>query len=128
MATNVRIIHGRDCVRAAPDGALDLATSERLLAEVSTASRGLTAFDVILDVRNAQMTMTVADVWNLASYLTTLPEMRMRKIAVLPTESDFDHAAFFGRFAETRGMWVRAFASFEAEVDWFAQGRTEIER
>jgi hypothetical protein len=77
-------------------------------------------------MRNAQVTMIVADLWDLASYLTTLPEMQMRKIAVVPPESDFDRATFFGRFAETRGMWVRAFASFEAAVDRFAQGRTEI--
>jgi hypothetical protein len=126
MATNVRIIHSRDYVRATPDGSLDRATSERLLAEVVTASHVLTDFDVILDMRRSQVTMTIADLWDLANYLTTLPEMRMHRIAVLPPEADFDRARFFALYAESRGMWVRAFASFEAAVDWFAQGRTEI--
>jgi hypothetical protein len=125
MATNVRIIHARDCVRATPDGTLDRATSERLLAEVAAAARGLTDFEVILDTRRAQATLTITDLWYLAEHLVGLPEIRGRKIAVLPPAEGFDRASFFALTAQNRGLRVRAFASFEEAIDWLAEDRTE---
>jgi hypothetical protein len=53
MATTMRIIHARDCVRATAEGMLDRATSERLLVEVAAAAHGLIAFEVILDLTKA---------------------------------------------------------------------------
>jgi hypothetical protein len=112
-------------VRATPDGTLDRAAGERGLAEVAAAARGLTDFEVILDTRRARATLTVADVSYLAVYLAGLPEMRGRKIAVLPPAEDFDRAAFFALVAGNRGAQIRAFASFEDAIDWLAEGRTE---
>ena len=128
MATNVVIVHPRDYVRATPDGTLDRATSERLLSEVAAAARGLAEFDVVLDTRGAQATMTITDLWDLASYLVRLPEMWERKIAVVPPAEEFDRAAFFALAAENRGGRVRAFATFEEAFDWLAEGRTEAPR
>ena len=126
MPTNVRIIHGRDCVRAAPDGTLDRAASERLLAEVADASRDLTDFDVILDMRRAEATMTVTDLWYLANDLARLREFHRHKIAILPPAEDFDRADFFALVAKNRAAWVRAFPSFEEAIDWLAEGRATL--
>ena len=124
MPTDVRIIHGRDCPRAAPDGTLDRAASERLLAGLAAASRDLAKFDVILDCRRAETTMTIADLWYLAQYLARLREFHRRKITVLPPAADFDRADFFALATKNRSMGVRAFASFEEAIDWLAEGRT----
>jgi hypothetical protein len=126
LVTNVRIIQARDCVRATPDGTLDRAAGERGLAEVAAASRGLTNFEVLLDLRRAQVTLTIADAWSLAYHLVGLPEMRRHKIAVVPPADDFDRAAFFALVAGNRGLWVRAFASFEEAIDWLAEDRTGL--
>jgi hypothetical protein len=124
MPASVRIIHGRDGVPAAPDGTLDRTASERLLAEVATASRDLADFDVILDCRRVETTMTIADLWYLAEHLARLREFRRHKIAVLPPAEDFDRADFFALVAQNRSMRVRAFTSFEEAIDWLAEGRT----
>ena len=128
MPTNVRIIHARDCVRATPEGGVDRAAGQRLLEELVAASRGLAAFDVLLDMRRVQPTLTTADLWFLADHLAGLPELRWRRIAVLPPDGGFDRAAFFAIVASTRGVRIRAFASFEEAIDWLAEGRTSAPR
>jgi hypothetical protein len=123
MATDVRIVRGRDCVRTKADGTLDLATSRRLLAEAAATGEQLGAFDVLFDTRQAEPTLTVSDLWDLAYYLAGLPAMRGRKIAVLPPADDFDHADFFAQFSRARGLRVRSFASFEEALDWLEADR-----
>lgn len=125
MVTDVRIVRGRDCVRATPAGTLDLDGSKRVIAEVAAVGGGLGVFDVILDVRRTDLALTITDLWYLADHLARQPTLRGRRIAVLPPAWDGERADTFAGLARARGMRVRAFVSFEAAIDWLVEGRSE---
>lgn len=125
MATIIQIIHPRDIVRVTTEGTLDLRASEEQLAKLVDAAHEMADFDVIIDTRNAEVTISDSDLWNLAVKLSRLPEMRRRRIAILPSKDGFDRAAFFALVAENRGSHIRPFDNFEAAIDWIVKDRTE---
>ncbi|HVN31830.1 MAG TPA: hypothetical protein VMT45_07560 [Thermoanaerobaculaceae bacterium] len=131
MATNVRIVHARDFIRATPEGRLDLEESKRLLAEIATAALPLTGYQILLDTRRAQVAMSVTDLWYLATDFWDIageivnPRGRLpRRTAVLCPLVGFDRASFFALCAENQGLHVRAFTSFEDAIEWLIMDGT----
>jgi len=118
MATNIRIIHARDFIKATPDGRLDLQESKKLLMEIASASAPSADHQIILDTRKAQLEMSASDLWYLAAELSNLRKAFSRKTAVLCPLTQFDEAEFFALCAQNRGFRVRAFTSFEDAIEW----------
>jgi hypothetical protein len=119
MPTNIKIIHARDFVTARPGGILDLEASEKLLADIASASTSLDSFQVLLDTRRALAVLSTGDLWRLAQKLTQGHVSALHKTAVLCPSERFDHARFFSAIcAEGRGLNIRAFLSYEDAMEW----------
>ena len=118
MATNIRIVHAHDFLKATPKGLLDFEQSKRLLIEVAAAAASLAEYEVIVDTRKAETALSVTELWYLAAELSKSGEAFSRKTAVLCPLKDFDNAAFFALCAQNRGFRVQAFTSFEDAIEW----------
>ncbi|MGO9307587.1 MAG: hypothetical protein ACLQDL_01025 [Spirochaetia bacterium] len=123
MATNIRIIHARDFIRATPEGALDREQSAQLLRAVATAASSQVDHEIILDTRHAQLDLSITDLWYLAQDLAALGKGFSRKTAVLCPLEKFDLAGFFALCAQNRGLPVKAFTSFEEAFEWLVADR-----
>lgn len=83
MATDFRIIHAHDFLKATPEGRLDIEKSKQLLTKIAFAASHLVDYEIILDTRKAQTEMSITDLWYLAAELSNLREAFSRKTAVL---------------------------------------------
>ncbi|MGO8942355.1 MAG: hypothetical protein ACLQJ7_01595 [Syntrophobacteraceae bacterium] len=125
MATNIRIVHAHDFIRAAPEGDLDLEESQKLLNEIASATAGLVDYEIIVDTRKVQVEMSPTDLWYLAAELCKFRETFFRKkTAVLCPLEEFDQAEFFELCAKNRGFQVKAFTSFEDAIEWLVANGT----
>jgi hypothetical protein len=125
MPTNIRIIHSHEFIRATPEGQLDLEKSQKLLREIASASAHLVDYQIIMDIRKAQMEMSATDLSYLASELSKLREAFFpNKMAVICPLERFDRAGFFEICATNRGFRVRAFTSFEDAIEWLIANGT----
>jgi hypothetical protein len=124
MATNIRIIRASDFIKATPEGQLDFEKSKKILIEIESVSTSLLRHQIILDVRKAQSTMSIADLWYLAAEVDKLRSAFSRKTAVLCPLEGFDDAGFFALCAKNRGVQISAFTSFEDAVEWLIGNET----
>lgn len=124
MATNIRIIHARDFLRATPEGPYDLDKSKKLLIEIATASAAMADYEILVDMRSAHVKMSAADVFFLANELVKHYKAFATKTAVLCPVKDFDNAGFFALCAQNRGFRLKAFTAFEEAIEWLTEGRT----
>ena len=118
MATNITIIHAQDFIRATPDGAINLETAKKALIDIAAAAVPLGAPKILVDTRHSQSTMSITNLWYLASELTNASKTFSRKTAVLCPLEGFDMAGFFALCAQNRGFPVKAFTSFEDAIEW----------
>ena len=124
MATNIRIIHAHDFIKATTEGTLDLESSKKLLVEFAADPSTSSDHEILLDTRKAQSEMSATDLWYLAAELISFRKALSRKTAVLCPLERFDHAAFFALCAQNKGFRVRAFTSFEEAMDWLMAKET----
>ena len=115
---HVKVIHGRDFVRAQPAGDLHIEDSLRLLLDIAAAAAKLKEHDVVLDMRHVDSHLSAADLWTLAHKLTEYREVFTRKTAVLCPLERFDKARFFAMSAENHGFNIRAFTDYESAMEW----------
>lgn len=66
MPAQIKVIRANDFIRAKPTGELDLEACERLLAGIAKAAASLDDFEILVDTREAQGTMSATDLWFLA--------------------------------------------------------------
>ncbi len=121
MPTDIRIIRAHEFIQATPEGKIDLPKTKKVLMEIALASTPSGDFDVILDTRNTQSDMDVADLWELAAELHRYREAFSRKTAVLGPPERSDFAGFFALCAQERGFDVRAFAHLGDAMEWLDQ-------
>jgi hypothetical protein len=118
MPHQVKVIHASDFIRARPEGEFDLEASERLLGEIAKVGEALDEFEILLDVRHAQGTMSATDLWSLAERLVRYRSTFARKTAILCPVEKFDRARFFALCAENRGFNLQAFTAYEEAMEW----------
>jgi hypothetical protein len=61
MPTNIRVIRAHDFIKVTPEGHLDLKGSRSLLLEIATFAGTLVDYQILLDVRKAQMSVSETD-------------------------------------------------------------------
>lgn len=120
MASDIRVIHTRDFLKATVQGDFDLATSKLALHEIADATPPGTRVDLMIDVREAPANLTLAQLSELAAEFTRLNIGAGQKTAVLTDPDRFDNAQFFAVSARGKGRVVQAFTSFEEAFDWLA--------
>ena len=118
MATNIRIIHAHDFIKATPEGRLDFEDSKKMLMEIASASAHLADYEIILDTRKVQAVMSATQLWDLARELIKYHTTFSRKTAILCPLERFDLAEFFALCAHNRGFQVRAFTSIGDAMEW----------
>lgn len=123
MARKIRIVNARDFVSAKADGTLDLEEGEQLLREVVGVSDPLEDFDILVDTRDAVSVLSATDLWFLADRLLRHPKTFAGRTAILCPDERFDHAAFFALCAESKGVDMQAFTSYEEAMNWLQAPR-----
>jgi hypothetical protein len=102
-------------------GALDLEASKAALKSLADDPEFLPGYEVLLDWRDVECTMSVVDVFEIARYLSDL-DTRLptrKKIAILVSgKLAFDHAKFLELCAGNRGITLRAFEDYDKANEW----------
>jgi hypothetical protein len=118
VPSDIRIIRAHEFIQATPEGRFDLEQAKTVLTEIASVSAPSDDYDVILDTRNAQLNMDVADLWDLAAELHRLHQAFSRRTAVLVPPGDSDYAGFFALCAQERGFEVRTFTHLGDAMEW----------
>ncbi len=86
--------------------------------EIASASAALVDYRILLDTRRAQSTMSITQLYALATELYSLRGAFSRRTAVLCPLERFDSARFFALCGQNRALPVSAFTSFEDAIEW----------
>ena len=121
MATNIRIIHAHEFIKATTEGQVNLDKARELLIEIASTSGPSVNYDVFLDVRKTQPKLSIADLWYLAAELNNFCKGLLRKTAILCPLEQFDYAGFFALCAQNRGFHISAFTAFEDAIEWLIE-------
>jgi hypothetical protein len=85
----------------------------------------LVDYDAMLDTRQAQSSLSVADLWYLAAELNNLRQAFSRKMAVLCSPEQFDRAGLCAFGSQNSGLQVQTFTSFAGAVKWLTSERPD---
>jgi anti-anti-sigma regulatory factor len=118
MPSDIRIIRAHEFIQVSPEGRLDLEQAKRVLVEVASAAAPSDDYDVILDARNVEFELDVADLWELAAELHKVRQAFSRRTAVLVPPERSDYAGFFAVLAQERGFELSAFTHLGDAMEW----------
>ncbi len=121
MISNDTAYPWKDLIVMTSSGKIDLVASKVALKGLAHDPDFNTRYEVLLDWRDLDCTMSIADVFELAAYMadpvTGLPTRK--KIAILVSSGmPFDHAQFLEVCATNRGVHLRAFQTYEKADEW----------
>ena len=126
---NIRVVRSQQFIRADHEGTLDLEESRNalcsLLAERTESSGDAHgAYDVLFDVRDAEIDFALKEVWALLEDVAECDPGFDGKLALLDDWDDtLDRMQFFEDSSRHIGVTARAFLDFEAAVDWLWESR-----
>jgi hypothetical protein len=121
---NVRLLQGTQFLRADPSGTLDrTATHEALctlLAEgTSGAGDAPGDYDLLFDVREADIDMTLRQVWSLMQDVEACDPGFDHRLALLGRwDRTYNRLEFLQESAQMCGIEAKAFRDFEHAVEW----------
>jgi len=118
MPSDIRIIKAHEFMQVSPEGHIDLEEAKNVLGEVASVAAPSDAYDVVLDVRNAQFELDVNDLWELAAELHRVRGAFSRRTAVLVPPERSDYAGFFAILAQERGFELSAFTHLGDAMEW----------
>jgi hypothetical protein len=126
MSTRIRVIQANDFIKATSEGSLDLEESKRQLRTIAVTIDPLVDYDAMLDTRQAQSSLSVADLWYLAAELNNLRKTFSRKMAVLCSPEQFDRAGFCALGPQNSGIQIQTFTSFECARAWLTSEGPDV--
>jgi hypothetical protein len=115
------MVRGAQFIHADHDGTLDLASSRDTLCTLLSEEAGESnqKFDLLFDVRDAEIDLTMSDVWTLVQDIEQCAPGFDERLALLDDwDQTFDRMQFMEASAHEVGFQVRAFIDFESAVDW----------
>jgi len=119
MDLNIRIIHGRDFLKATPTHEVDLETSKQFLLKLAQENAAPRQYDLLIDNRYTTGHLTLAEITELVKVVIEHRDSFRSKIAILTTPGvKFDNAQFGALYANNRGFQVAAFTDFEEAMNW----------
>lgn len=124
MATTIKIKSAKDFLEVTTYGIINITTSRQLLADIAKAEHHQADYELLIDFRDTQSRLSVADVYHLAAELCQHGTTFRRKVAlvVLPGPN-FDRASFFETCSYNRGFSVNAYTDYEAALSWILEAR-----
>lgn len=126
---NIRVIRGSQFIHGDLDGTLDLDASRDALCKLlSEGAEGAGAapgsYDLLFDVRDADIELTMSDVWTLLQDLDECDPGFDGCLALLEDwDNTFDRIQFFESSAHRIDVQARAFIDFESAVNWLWDSR-----
>lgn len=126
---NLRVIRASQFIHGDMDGTLDLAASREalctLLAEGAKGTGDAAgSYDLLFDVRDADIQLAMKDVWELLKNLDECDPGFDGRLALLDDwDNTFDRMQFLESSADQIGVQARAFIDFEKAVNWLWDSR-----
>jgi hypothetical protein len=111
----------KDLIVMTTSGTIDLDRSKAALTGLAHDPLFLARYEVLLDWREVNCTMSETDIFELALHFTNLDTMlpTRKKIAILVSgAAAFDHAKFLELCSTNRGVMLHAFEDYEKASDW----------
>lgn len=117
----LQIIKGGDLIKSTASGVLDLKASVEGLVQIAAIGAELRGYNVLIDLRDANSTLSTSDIFELANNLVEYGDTFRRKTALLGRENkENDQSAFFENVAHNRGFNVKGFTEFEDAITWLS--------
>lgn len=130
---NIRVIRGSQFIHGDLGGTLDLEVSRdalcKLLSEgAEGAGDASGSYDLLFDVRDADVKLEMKEVWDLLQDLDECDPGFDGRLAILDDwDETFDRMQFFQASADQIGVQARAFIDFEAAINWLWDSRDVLD-
>jgi hypothetical protein len=111
----------KDLLVMTSTGTIDLAASRAALRILAADPEYKSNYELLLDLRDVECTLSLSDVFEIATYMTQLdPALPpRRKIALLVSgRIAFDHAQFLELCSRNRGRQIGAFEDYKKAGEW----------
>lgn len=118
MPVNIKVIHTKDFIKTTITGVLDFRASRQALLDIASQIQQVGEYEILVDTREAEIGLSVADIFELGKALAAHPSLRRSKIAFLTSMSDAKQANFLGTVVTNRAVGAKAFTNFEEAVTW----------
>jgi hypothetical protein len=122
MPVNVKVINTKDFIKVTATGVVDFAASKQAILDIVSQIKQPGEYEVLVDVRAAEVMLSIAELYELGVALADHPSLRRNKIALLGPgpmrDRDAYNARFFESVAANRGVSIRAFTGFERAITW----------
>ncbi len=119
---DIRLVRGTQFIYVDHDGTLELESSRDALCQLLSDGPKRERYDLLFDVRDADVDLTMPDVWTLVQDLETCAPGFDQRLAILDDwDETFDRMQFMEASAHEVGFQVRAFIDFESTVNWLWQ-------
>ncbi len=126
MPYDLHVVRTQDFLRCNSEGVFDYSGTKIGLKAIAQAciARGVKC--VLLDVRDAQSTLKMTDMYQLAHTFQETGFTQDHRLAILHRYRAGERAEFFALCAQERGWNIAAFESYEEAVNWFSPPIEEI--
>jgi len=118
MPVNVKVINTKDFIKTTATGVLDSAASKQAILDIVSQIKQPGEYEVLVDVRGAEVMLSIAELYELGVALADHPSLRRNKIGLLGPMRDMYDARFLESVAVNRGVDIRAFTDFEQAITW----------
>ena len=116
---NFTTINFKDFIKAKPRGEFDFEQSKSLLVELVSVDKSPSAYNVLIDIRDAYGHLDISDIYEIAFELSRHIGAFRNKIAfVVRDDVQAINASFLEVYAHDRGLNIKAFTEFEETIKW----------
>ena len=118
MSYRLQVIRSSDFVRVDANGRPNMEETQAALRKVAESCIERGVDHALIDARDAQTTLSITDLFVLASTFGNLGFQRHHRLAFVHRLGAGERADFFAMCANDRGWQVGSFDSFEEAFNW----------
>ena len=118
MPVNIKVIRPKDFIKTTVTGILNFSVSRQALLEIASEIERSGEYEILVDTREAESMLSIADVFQLGEALAAHSLLRRSKIAFLKSIKDNKQAEFLETVTANRGVRARVFTDFEKALTW----------
>jgi hypothetical protein len=119
VETKYKVFPEKEFIKGTAEGAFDLEDSKCALKALVEESSSSGHFDMLMDFRDTDCELSVADVFELTQWMVRHGSSFRGRISVLvPRGEAFDKARFLELCAENRGFLIHAFVDLSETEAW----------
>ncbi|HEY9153304.1 MAG TPA: hypothetical protein VIN60_10495 [Anaerolineales bacterium] len=118
MPVNVKVINTKDFIKTTATGILDFAASKQAILDIASQIKQPGEYEVLVDTREAEVVLSMVELFELGEALANHPSLRRSKIGLLTPKKPMDNPGFLELVAKNRGIRIKAFTDFEQAITW----------